>query len=217
MTWRSAAEYTASVWRTTISRNAASFPRSTKSRSSWASDASFISPSKQPPSVKSDKVCRLRVLPCPRNACKATLRWLHRRVQPLAEVVDEFDVKTVLVMDDDVDLCELMTITLEAQGYRVLTSCNGRHGCELAAETLPDVILCDLLMPGMTGFEVVNRLRDNPHTARIPVAILSGEKHMRYHPAAPRCAAWIDKPFDISELVEITAQLVSCRCLSVAA
>jgi CheY-like chemotaxis protein len=112
-------------------------------------------------------------------------------------------------MDDDTDLCELITVALEAQGYRVLTSCNGRHGCDLALETLPDAILCDLLMPEMTGFEAINRLRENPRTTRIPVAVMSGERHLRYHPAAPRCSAWIDKPFDIADLLETTAHLLN--------
>ena len=119
-------------------------------------------------------------------------------------------------MDDDADLCELITVALEAQGYRVLTSCNGRHGCDLALEMRPDGILCDLLMPEMTGFEAINRLREDPRTSRIPIAVITGERHLRYHPAAPRCAAWIDKPFDIADLVETTAHLLASQSTPVA-
>ncbi len=126
-------------------------------------------------------------------------------------------MKTVLVIDDDAELCEMLSVVLEAQGYRVLVSSNGRHGCDLALEAHPDVILCDLLMPEMTGFEAINRLREDPSTARIPVAVMTGERHLRNHPAAPRCSAWIDKPFDISDLVETTAQLLSPHNSSLAA
>jgi CheY-like chemotaxis protein len=126
-------------------------------------------------------------------------------------------VKTVLVIDDDAELCEMICVMLEAQGYRVLVSCNGRHGCDLALETLPDAILCDLLMPEMTGFEAINRLREDPRTARIPVAVMTGECHLRTHSAAPRCSAWLDKPFDISDLVETTAQLLCQQNASMAA
>lgn len=120
-------------------------------------------------------------------------------------------MKTVLVIDDDADVCEMLTTLLDAQGYRVLVSCNGRHGCELAFETCPDVILCDLLMPEMTGFEAINRLRDDPRTWRIPVIVMSGERYLRNHPAAPRCAAWLEKPLDLGYLVETTAQLMDAN------
>ncbi|HMJ91479.1 MAG TPA: response regulator [Candidatus Acidoferrum sp.] len=126
-------------------------------------------------------------------------------------------MKTILVIDDDAELCELLTIVLEAQGHRVLVSCNGRHGCDLAPEFLPDVILCDLLMPEITGFEVVNRLREDARTTRIPVAVMTGERHLRNHVAAPRCAMWLDKPFDLSELIEAITHLLHPGDASIAA
>jgi CheY-like chemotaxis protein len=126
-------------------------------------------------------------------------------------------VKTILVIDDDAELCEMITFVLEAQGHRVLVSCNGRHGCDLASEVLPDAVLCDLLMPEMTGFEVINRLREDARTARIPVAVMTGERHLRNHAAAPRCAMWLDKPFDITELIEAVAHLLHPRDASIAA
>jgi CheY-like chemotaxis protein len=114
-----------------------------------------------------------------------------------------------LVIDDDADVCEMLANVLQVQGYNVLVSCNGRHGYELAVETLPNLILCDLLMPEMTGFEAINRLHENPRTTRIPVIVLSGESFLRRHAAAPRCAAWVNKPIDLGDFLDLVGQFLS--------
>jgi len=79
----------------------------------------------------------------------------------------------VLVVDDDPDLVPLLQAMLSAENYTLLSACNGMQGLTLARSEHPDVVLLDLLMPGMSGFEVLEKLRADAETADIPVIVLT--------------------------------------------
>jgi CheY-like chemotaxis protein len=83
--------------------------------------------------------------------------------------------RTVLVIDDDPRAVALLEATFADQGYAVLTASGGEQGLELARRELPAVVLLDLLMPGIDGFAVVERLRADPATAAIPIVILTSK------------------------------------------
>src|ERR1700722_16950881 len=78
-------------------------------------------------------------------------------------------VARILVVEDNPDNLNLMTYLLKAFGHTVLTACDGQEGLELAVRELPDLILCDLQMPKMDGFELIRELRLNPRLANHPV------------------------------------------------
>lgn len=80
---------------------------------------------------------------------------------------------TLLIVDDEVDMVELVQVAFERRGYAVIGALNGRDGLRLACEHRPAIILVDLLLPEIDGFELCRQLRANPITARIPVVILS--------------------------------------------
>jgi PAS domain S-box-containing protein len=82
-------------------------------------------------------------------------------------------VPTVLVVDDEPPTVELLTDMLSSQGFRVLSAHDGRKGILLARTHRPDLIVLDLVMPGLTGFDVVRELRDHPETREIPILIFS--------------------------------------------
>ncbi len=79
----------------------------------------------------------------------------------------------ILSVDDDADIRELITLTLEGEGYRVITAPDGPSALEAAATVRPDLILLDYMMPGMNGVEVCARLQDSPATSHIPVVFLT--------------------------------------------
>jgi DNA-binding response OmpR family regulator len=79
----------------------------------------------------------------------------------------------VLAIDDDPRALELMRATLEPHGFEVLTALSGEEGIEVAVREGPDLIVLDLVMPGLDGFEVANLLKGEPATAEIPIVILS--------------------------------------------
>jgi len=115
--------------------------------------------------------------------------WLVKPVNPgnfLAAVrsaiagADPAEAQTVLVVDDEPSAVVLLTDMLKTQGFRVLAAHDGRRGVAVALAERPDLIVLDLIMPGLTGFDVVQELREHPETRDIPILIftvkdLSGE------------------------------------------
>jgi PAS domain S-box-containing protein len=82
-------------------------------------------------------------------------------------------VPTVLVVDDEPPTVELLTDLLTTHGFRVLAANHGRQGIALARTERPDLIVLDLLMPELTGFDVVRELREHPECREIPILIFS--------------------------------------------
>jgi CheY-like chemotaxis protein len=87
----------------------------------------------------------------------------------------------VLCVDDDHDQRLLLSFLLERQGLDVRTAGDGREGVAIAQAWLPDLILMDLMMPGVDGFEAAKKLRADPRTAHIPILALTayGEEKMQ--------------------------------------
>jgi len=94
-------------------------------------------------------------------------------IEALSNICAAYEKKTltVLVVDDEPKTVELLTDRLESEKYKVLQAYGGGQGIELAIAKLPDVIILDLLMPQVSGFEVVQRLREHPEARNIPVLI----------------------------------------------
>jgi len=82
----------------------------------------------------------------------------------------------LLLIDDDTSLHELLDEELTRLGYTIESAFNGEAGFAAAKENAPDVIILDLMMPGMSGFEVAGLLKDNPSTARIPILVLTSKE-----------------------------------------
>jgi len=81
----------------------------------------------------------------------------------------------VLVVDDNVTAVELVATALEAEGYRVLRAYGGAEAIEVARRARPDLVILDLMMPEVSGFEVAHALRETEHTARIPILVLTAK------------------------------------------
>jgi CheY-like chemotaxis protein len=84
------------------------------------------------------------------------------------------ELKTILIIDDEPALLELLTMTLLQEGFGVLQASNGRTGVELATTYLPEVIILDLSMPEFDGIQIVEQLRAHPRTKDIPILINTG-------------------------------------------
>ncbi len=85
----------------------------------------------------------------------------------------------VLIIDDDPLAIELIEAVLQPEGYMILKATGGENGVMLAQQELPSLIILDLLMPGVDGFAVVERLRANPATAFMPIVILTSKTMTR--------------------------------------
>ena len=83
--------------------------------------------------------------------------------------------KTILIVDDEEDILELISFNLSKEGYKVLTAQDGEQCLNLAKETLPDLIVLDLMLPGMDGLEVARVLKRDPQTGHIPIVMLTAK------------------------------------------
>ncbi len=82
---------------------------------------------------------------------------------------------TILVVDDEEDIVELVELNLAREGYRVLGCATGEKALEIARSKRPNLIVLDLMLPGMDGLEVCRRLKTDPKTASIPIVILTAK------------------------------------------
>ena len=123
--------------------------------------------------------------------------------RPDARRNDHTDRPLVLVTDDDPDLRMLADMQLSPQGYDVIQAADGKECIRLAVERHPDVILLDMMMPGMDGAEVLTELAANPRTSDIPVIFLSAltGTEDRVKGLEGGAVDWISKPADPRELV----------------
>lgn len=102
-------------------------------------------------------------------------RWLgcsEVRTQETGQEPGE-SMKRILVIDDESEVLQVVRAALLTRAYEVETTTSGAEGLELAAQSPPDLIICDLMMPRISGLEVIKRLKANPQLAGIPVIILS--------------------------------------------
>ena len=113
------------------------------------------------------------------------------------------DRKQLLLIDDDPNLILLVKDYLEFGGYQVVTAENGREALEFLEQELPDLIICDVMMPEMDGYTFVERLREDARTSWIPVVFLSakGQSQDRIRGLNKGADVYIVKPFEPEELV----------------
>jgi putative two-component system response regulator len=123
---------------------------------------------------------------------------------------------TVLVIDDQPENCETLAQALAPLGYQVLGAADGPSGLEIVHKRLPDVILLDLVMPGMDGFEVCRRLKADEETRLIPVVFLTGldSRQAKLEGLELGATDFLTKPFDLVELETRVRNLVNFRRLT---
>lgn len=82
---------------------------------------------------------------------------------------------TILIVEDDPDSAELMAQILEIDGYRVQKASSGLQALSKVTESPVDLVLLDVMLPGVDGFEVCHRLRESPETAKVPIVMVSAK------------------------------------------
>ncbi len=116
--------------------------------------------------------------------------------------MDQFRMKKVLLVEDHPELLEILTWQVETMGFSVIAANNGREGVKKAIKENPNLILMDIMMPGMDGREATRLIRSNPETQDIPIlaaTVLSKESDLRSCIEAG-CSDYIVKPFTTQEL-----------------
>jgi CheY-like chemotaxis protein len=115
---------------------------------------------------------------------------------------------TVLVAEDDSPTRAMIADVLRDAGYGVVEASDGREALDRLPERRPDLIILDLMMPGMSGWLFLERARAYLEQARIPVAVVSAIKGFGDYPATLGAAAWFNKPLDLTHFLAEVESLI---------
>ena len=120
---------------------------------------------------------------------------------------------TILIIDDDENAIKLLKVMLKSENYNLLSALRGEEGLKIVADTPPDLILLDMLMPEMDGFEVCRRLKQEQKTRIIPVVMITALKEKEYCLKALEEGAddFLSKPVDKTELLARIKSLLRIR------
>jgi len=118
--------------------------------------------------------------------------------------------KKILIIDDEPAFSEMLKLRLEANGYQVETAPDGASGLEKAAQSQPGLILLDVVMPGLDGFETLRRLHRDPGTSRIPVVMLTARGEFKSITQAQQLGAadYLIKPPETNTLLQLVQRYV---------
>jgi len=112
----------------------------------------------------------------------------------------------ILLIDDDIKIIAILKNFLQQSGYRVIEAYNGAMGYKFLQEEKPDLIIIDMLIPGIAGLELCRKIKENPDYSKIPILLMTEVyKKITYKLEAKRYGAdaFIEKPIDFKELIEI--------------
>jgi len=119
--------------------------------------------------------------------------------------------KKILVVDDEVYILHILDFSLGAEGYEVITAADGEEAVERARVEKPDLVVLDIMMPKVDGFEACRRLKGNPETNQIPVILLTakGREVDRQMGMEVGADDYIVKPFSPTKLIEKIGSFLS--------
>ena len=115
----------------------------------------------------------------------------------------------VLLVDDEERIVNFLALKLKVSGYEVVCASNGEKGLELAQSAKPDLILLDIIMPGIDGIEVLRRVRK---FSRVPVIILSAKERVMDEVMALGANGFISKPFNPDDLIAKVKLVLAPDC-----
>ncbi len=117
----------------------------------------------------------------------------------------------LLVVDDEPNLLRAVAATLRAEGYEVTTARSGRDALTHVARSVPDLVVSDIRMPGMDGYQLARALRDSPRTSLVPIVFLTakGETEDRVEGFRTGVDAYLTKPFEPDELVAVIRSILN--------
>ncbi len=116
----------------------------------------------------------------------------------------------ILIVEDDSDMADLIQMTLDHWGYDSVTAKNGKEAVDMADYQLPDLVLLDIMLPKMDGFEAARLIRQNPKTHSIPILAVTAKalRKDREECLKNGCNDYISKPFTVEELASKIEKLL---------
>jgi DNA-binding response OmpR family regulator len=119
--------------------------------------------------------------------------------------------RKILIVEDDTEQLEVIRLSLKAAGFAIGTAANGTDALVKTRSISPDLIVLDLMLPGLNGFDVCKALRQDPATASVPIIMLTGMRSQfgRFAGFESGANAFLLKPFDSEELISKVEELLS--------
>jgi DNA-binding response OmpR family regulator len=116
----------------------------------------------------------------------------------------------ILVADDETNVRHLLRSALEARGFEVIEAANGAEAIRAVWDRHPDLVILDVMMPGMSGYDICEVLKENPESEAVPILMLTGRNGIDEHRTGKRLGAdgYMTKPFDLPRLLERVDDLV---------
>jgi DNA-binding response OmpR family regulator len=114
--------------------------------------------------------------------------------------------KKIAVVDDEADICHMLKLTLESRNFRVVTAGDGKAGKELVEMENPDLLICDIKMPRMNGYELISELQQSHRYSRLPIIVLTSLTEGSAKPdedwrESLNVAGFISKPFEPKDVI----------------
>jgi DNA-binding response OmpR family regulator len=112
----------------------------------------------------------------------------------------------ILIVDDEPSILNILDFSLGAEGYEVIQASDGEQACEMAVNHQPDMIVMDVMMPKLDGYQACEKLKADSRTASIPVLLLTAKSSAEDHQLGKDAGAdgYLTKPFSPQRLVEMT-------------
>ncbi len=135
---------------------------------------------------------------CPHGCSELTVRHEERSTPGIVNMPTH-----ILIVDDDPDALDLIRLLLQRTGYETMTAPDGEMGLKSARREKPDLILLDIFLPGMDGYQVLNALQNASETKSVPVILIGGKAHSEEKVKALRAGAdaYLKRPFHTQELL----------------
>ncbi len=116
--------------------------------------------------------------------------------------------KKILVIDDETEFVDMLKMRLEANRYEVITAADGAEGVDKALKEGPDLIILDIVMPKMDGYQVLLRLKNEDQTRHVPIVMLTAksESGSIFRSQELRADDYLIKPFDTQELLDLVGR-----------
>ncbi len=113
--------------------------------------------------------------------------------------------KTILVVDDDQDLLDLLAFVLSSEGYDVRTASDGQEALDVVEDKMPSLILLDMRMPVMDGWEFASEFH-NRFEDGVPIVVVTAAENAEKRAEEIGASGWISKPFDVGSLIVLVRQ-----------
>ena len=129
-------------------------------------------------------------------------------LEPINPVESKF---LILIADDSADSAAVVSLYLQQQGYRVVTASNGEDAVKIATQTLPNLILMDLSMPGLDGLGATRRIREDERLRDVPIVAITAFGTEGFQRAAydVGISGYLTKPLDFDRMCNLVARLLS--------